>query len=296
MTRQAPLVTIVHAIVFFVLCITVRAGYAESFEFNWPAPSEVNITESTSLNGISLEMHMKANFAKRAQVGGYAFAVQDIEVVEVKGVPEEHQAELMLTNSFWPTYLVSQSGDLIGISGIETATENLMLISHRLDPGRVEQTIASTEFEEMLRSRVAMIWKGLVGAIAGMQLESGEKKTRDETVLLYSIEFPVRITIKHLGSADGVVGAVTLQTVIDYDENQLKSFTEKILSRLLGSEATGSLSVEALQQQVSFDTVLSPETLKPHSSVMIDTLSLQTKQGEKLEIRQRTVFEFDWVN
>ena len=297
MSRKTIYLTMARVAGFFILCLAVQASHAEYFEFNWPAPNKVSITEKTSLNGISSEIHMRAEFAKRPQAEGFAFAVRDMEIVEVKGVPEKHKLDFILANTFWPTYLVGDSGKLLGIAGMETLTENLLVFSEQLNStAQAKDTLQSEEFQTMLRDRVALVWEGLVGAVANRRLESGESTTRSDEFSAYGMSFPVRITTTHLGSSEEVAGAVRLQTVITFDEDTLEWFTKKIVAQLVGNEAAKSLTIKTLQRKVSFDAVVSPATLLPHSVNIMEHLSLKTDKNEELGISQRQSLTFDWTN
>lgn len=296
MLRQAIHAPILGAALFFVLFFTMRASYAELFEFNWPAPGKATITEKTEMEGVSIELLMEAEFVKHPQASEYAFAIQDTEIVAVKGVPKEHELDFILANSFWPTYLVSDTGGLVGVSGMETLVENLLVLSNELDSTtQAKDVVQSEEFQAMLKEQVTGVWQSLVGTVAGTRLESGDTVTKTEKFVAYGVEFPVHVIIKHLGPSEEVTGAVKLQTIINYDQDKLKSFTTKAVSRYIGSEAATSLTITKLQRKVSIDSVVSPTTLLLHSAVILEEVSFEADKDTELVISKRQLLNFDWA-
>jgi hypothetical protein len=275
----------------------MQASRAELFKFNWPAPAKASITQKTEMEGVSIEIKIEAAFAKRPQVNGYAFAIQDTEIVAVKGAPKEKELDFILANAFWPTYLISDTGGLLGVSGMETLTENLLVLSNELDStDQAEDIVRSEEFQAMLKERVIRGWESLIGAVAGIRLESGEIVTKTRKILAYGVEFPVHVRIEHLGPSEEVAGAVKLRTIIDYDQDELKLFTKKAVSRFIGSEASNSVAISKLRRRVTVDSVVTPETLLLHSSVLLEEVSIEVDEDTEMAISQRQVLKFDWVH
>jgi len=291
----------VRLVVLFVLCIQIPDVFSETLRFNWPRPGRATVVETTEASGISLASRYDIAVQARSGKDGYVLHVENLQRrvagSDPTGRDNDALAEPRFAQAFstWPSYLISETGQIEGFMGLETFSDKVAGMTEGSEVSRPAKDFAkSAHFPQAVRDQLATFWQGLIGCLHGLSLEAGDTLTRQDTFSWYGSSVPVEIAITHQGPASDVAGAVRLETSIAFDEAVLKEMMSEIVAELRATENTGALQIERVQRKMTFDSVMSPGSLIPHHAHVVDQILITTDQTETLRLYQAQALEFDW--
>ncbi len=301
MVVSDKIMDIARSVLSLTLVLGTVDGLAHTFNFAWPAPIKGTVTWSSQTEGVTLVNESEVRFQRRADDEGFALVTEHQELVRVLGVPEAQERAMLadpqwiLAMSIWPTYLISERGELQGLADLDLLTMNLIASADdATDAEKVRRFVRSDHFRQAVREQVTILWEGLIGAVAGVTLESGESITRSEEFPVHGTLVPVRVITTHLGPAREVKGAVRLQTVASFDETALKAVMSRALSKMLPGRKAATVDIERVHRKVVIDSVVSPHTLLPHSGRISEEVATKAANHPPVGSKLVHAFEFSW--
>ncbi len=276
-------------------------GLGQTFIFAWPVPSKGTVTWSIQAENVTLVNESEVRFERRANGEGFALVTERTELVRVLGVPKEQEramlsdSQWLLAMSLWPTYLISDRGELQGLADVDLLTVNLIASADdATDAEKVRRFVRSDYYRQAVREQVTILWEGLVGAIAGITLAPGKSLLASDSFPVHGVMVPVRVSITHLGSAQDVEGAVRLRIIAVFDEAALRTVMSRTLSDMLPRKAAGAVRIEHMSREIRVDSVIAPDTLLPHFARISEEVVTQAAGHEPVKSKQVQTFEFSW--
>jgi len=271
-------------------------------KFNWPPPCRVPAIQDTRKDG----QHSRASFHVVLEPAGdrLALRMQDVELLVVNGqradspeIAGQLASANALTAAAMPSFIVSTTGDYLGIADLDRTLDVLAKSPALRGPemARALDAMRTPQARAMLEQAAGSYWNAWSAAWHGIQLAPGAHLERtSEIELAGGATMKVPSTITHKGTIPGTGGLVALESVQVLEGPEAARQMLAML-RSLAAQAGGPRppddAVKQFRREAIVRVAIDPVTSRVHRARTTMTVEVGTQQRTTMDD-----IAFDWAH
>lgn len=261
------------------------AAKAVDVKLAWHPPCRVPAISDTEKKGGSARTSFVVVLAKDGE--RFALSLEQVRMLMVNGEPADSPAmrdQLEMANALaaaaMPTFLVSASGEYLGVKNLDRTLDALEKTLPDLS-GRVLEAMRTPQMRAMIEQKLGDYWKTWAGAWLGLELAPGAHVDQPQEIELPdggSMKLPSRIT--HKGTIEGSGGLVLLERVQVLEGPEATRLMVDVVRSMAelagaGANAPGSEHMQGLRREVTLRAAMDPATSRTHRvrSEMVITMN-----------------------
>ncbi|MBI3073260.1 MAG: hypothetical protein HYY84_14195 [Deltaproteobacteria bacterium] len=289
-------------LVFFGLFggLGAREALAENeFRFAWTVPSRAVVTETVLKKGKTATLRYEIKLSAPPGSTNLHLRLENLSFLKVEGwnmsdkKVQNEVKRLEALASAIPTLVVSRSGKLVGLKGLDEMIEKILSQSGADENRRREiaKMMRTPQVFRSLEKKCAEFWTAWVSLWVGLEVAPGEKLPVAQEIPLpdgNTLLVPGNVTRRQPdphAPADAVL--------------EMESLLEGEVARRAFGDAIAHLipqasRMERLSRATKVRAITDPQTLRPRSVTMETVTNLKMEGELATELVERHIYHFDW--